>query len=316
VTALAFSPDGRVLVSGGYKELLVWDPATGKLLRKTGKLNGQVRAIAFGKDPAVVAVADGVPGRSGSVVLVNLETGAVTPLQQAKDEMLAVAWSPDGTLLATGGTDSVVRILQNKANSPPVELKGHTDWVSSVAFSPDGRLFASGSADRTARVWKTASWKEEFQLPLQITEPVNGVAFAPEGDLLAFATGGPEERAIRVWRTQGAFTELDPARPNMRNQLMQTRAIDTGACLPLAVTFAVGQPHSRMLVGCTDKSVRAIAPGGNTVATFTGHADWVYAVAASADGSRVASADAEGTIRIWNAAGKLQFTLTSGATLP
>ena len=316
VTGLAFSPDGKLLVSGGYKELLLWDPSTGRLVRKIGKLSGQVRALAFGADSGSIAVADGVPGRAGSVTLVNLETGAITAIQQAKDEMLAVAFSPDGKYVATGGTDSIVRIYAPGTTSAPVELKGHSDWISSVAFSPDGKLFASGSADKTARVWKTDTWKEIFQLPMQITEPVSAVAFANEGDLLAFATGGPDERAIRIWRTQGAFTEIDSTRPGQRNGLMQTRPIDTGACLPLSVTFGKAQPHSRMIVGCSDKTVRFIAPGGNTIATGAGHADWVYTVASSPDGTRIASAGADGAVKIWSPAGKLLFTLIEGTTQP
>ena len=315
VTALAFSPDGKLLVSGGYKELLLWDPASGKLIRKISKLAGQVRALAFAPDGSI-AVAAGVPGRAGSVTLVDLESGAFIAIQQAKDEMLAVAFSPDGKYLATGGTDSLVRIYTPATKAAPIELKGHTDWISGVAFSPDGKLFASGSADKTVRVWKTDTWKEVFQLPAQITEPVNAVAFANESDILAFATGGPDERAIRTWRTQGAFTELDPTRPGQRNGLMQTRPIDTGACLPLSVTFSKAQPHSRMIVGCTDKTVRAIAPGGNTIATMTGHTDWVYTVASSPDGTRIASAGADALVKIWTPAGKLLFILTEGTTQP
>src|ERR1019366_4599083 len=115
-------------------------------------------------------------------------------------------------------------------------------------------------------IWKTDTWKEEFQLPVQITEPVSGVAFATEGDLLAFAVGGPEERSVRVWRT--------------------------------------------------DKTVRLMGPGGNTIATATGHADWVYAVAASPDGLRLASGSGDGTVKIWGPAGKLLLTLGEGTTQP
>jgi WD40 repeat protein len=194
-----------------------------------GGLSGQVRAVAFNKDGRKLALAAGIAGRSGTVALLDLESGAITEIQHAKDEILAVAFSTDGKWLATGGTDSIVRVWNLETREAALELRGHTDWISALAFSPDGKLLASGSADRTARIWKTDSWKEQFQLPVQITEPVNGVAFSIEGDLLAFAVGGPEERAIRVWRTQGAFTEIDSSRPSAHNQLMRTRPIDTGA---------------------------------------------------------------------------------------
>jgi WD40 repeat protein len=301
VTALAFSPDGRLLASGAYKEVLLWDAATNHLLRHTGHLSGQVRSLAF-RDNHTLAVAEGVPGRSGAVSLLDIDTGAVTPIQQSKDEMLAVAFSADGKLLATGGTDAIVRIFEGTAQK--AELKGHTDWITSVAFSRDGKLFASAGTDKTARVWLTSTWKEEFQLPRELTEPVNSVAFSLEGDLLVFATGGPEEHAIRIWRTQGAFTELDPTRPNMKANLAQTRPVDTGACVPLSVIFAKTQPRSRMLVACTDKTVRVLGNGGNAVATLTGPADWVYSVAASPDGQRFASGSGDGTVKFWTASGQ------------
>jgi WD40 repeat protein len=309
VTALAFSPDGKTLVSGGYRELSLWDGATGKLLGKVGGLAGQVRALAFGNDSRRLAVATGVAGRSGAVALLDLESGASIPIEQAKDEILALAFSADGKWLATGGTDTIIRVWNLESKAAPLELKGHTDWISGLAFSPDGKLLASGSVDRTARIWKTGTWTEEFQLPAQITEPVSGVAFAGEGDLLAFTVGGPEEHSVRVWRTEGAFAEIDSSRPNARNRVLQTRPLDTGACQPLAVTFVKAQPHSRMVVGCTDKTLRVIGPGGNTFASAGGHTDWVYAVAASPDGSHLASGSGDGTIKIWGPAGKLLLTL-------
>jgi hypothetical protein len=296
ILALAFSPDGKLLVSGGYKELVLWDADSGKMLRKVGNLSGQVRALAFAKDPEIVAVADGVPGRSGEVVLVNLESGIVTPVQQSKDEIFALAWSADGKYLATAARDDIIRIYPGGA-----ELKGHTAAISSLAFSPDGSLLASGSADKTVRVWKTGTWNEEFRLPAQPLEPVNAVAFAPEGDLLAFATGGPEEHAIRIWRTQAA----------------QTRPIDTGACLPLALAFNKAQPRSRIIAGCTDHTLRTIAPTGNTLATINSHTDWVYTVASSPDGTRVVSAGADGIVKIWAAgAGNRPLSPLKGASLP
>jgi WD40 repeat protein len=64
-----------------------------------------------------------------------------------------------------------------------------------------------------------------------------------------------------------------------------------------------------MVVGCTDKTVRLMGPGGNTIATATGHTDWVYSVAASPDGLKLASGSGDGTVKIWGPAGKLLLTL-------
>ena len=66
----------------------------------------------------------------------------------------SVAFSPDGTLLASGSDDRTIRVRNLKQpNDRPIELKGHQDFVFSVAFSPDGTRLASGSQDDTVRVW-------------------------------------------------------------------------------------------------------------------------------------------------------------------
>jgi WD40 repeat protein len=134
--------------------------------------------------------------------------------------------------------------------------------------------------------------------------------------LLAFTVGGNDERAVRIWRTQGAFSEIDSSRPGARNQIMQTRVMDTGACMPLALAWLKAAQRSRMLVACADKTVRVMGPNGNALATLAGHADWVYAVTSLPDGSRIASGSGDGAVKIWNAAGRLLFTLQEGTTLP
>ena len=67
-----------------------------------------------------------------------------------------MSFSPDGTMLASGGEDSTVRLWDAKEGAPIVShLTGHSDQVSSVAFSADGQWVMSGSNDKTIRLWDT-----------------------------------------------------------------------------------------------------------------------------------------------------------------
>ena len=71
--------------------------------------------------------------------------------------MTGVAFSPDGTLLATASRDGTARIWDLATGTTRAVLQGHTDWLTGVAFSPDGTLLATASRDGTARIWDLAT---------------------------------------------------------------------------------------------------------------------------------------------------------------
>jgi WD40 repeat protein len=109
--------------------------------------------------------------------------------------VLGVAFSPNGTLLASGGNDGTVRLWEVATGTKVRKLTGHTGGVICVAFSPDGRLLASASGDKTVRLWEVATGNKVRTLTGH-TEGVNGVAFSPDGALLA--SGGKDE-TVRLW---------------------------------------------------------------------------------------------------------------------
>ena len=221
--------------------------------------------------------------KSARAALADMLPAAVRQLRSLLT-MAGIAWgvafSPDGKLLAAGGADNVARVWSVDEKKRTGELKGHTAWVLGTSFSADGKFLVTSSADRTAQVWEVGTWKMVAKLDQM--EPVSGAMFGPNAELVALAVSGPTNRMIHFRR---------------RDNTQVARQIDMGAPGPLGLVWAPA--GNRMYVPLTDKTVRVYDPNsGGHVATLTGHADWVYAAAVTLDGSKLATASADGTVKL------------------
>ena len=151
------------------------------------------------------------------------------------DSVFAVAFSPDGTLVATGSGDQAARLWDAASGLLIRTLTGHTRAVNGVAFSPDGTLLAtSGSIDKiAARLWDVATGQAARTL-VGHTQAVNGVAFSPDGALLA--TSGSIEQTIRLWSVgTGRAVRTLVGSPQARPGWLRWRSAPTGrACLVAA----------------------------------------------------------------------------------
>jgi WD40 repeat protein/serine/threonine protein kinase/DNA-binding XRE family transcriptional regulator len=147
VTGLAYSPDGkRMVTTGSDGQLAVWDAETGSNVF-VDRLRRSTR-------------------------------GAAMSLQGA-------SLSPDGKSLAVIGDDATVRVWDLETRKEVRLLSGHADLVTIVAYSPDGTHLATGSYDGTARVWDAATGETIFALNRDATNPVNAVAYDPSDHYLA-----------------------------------------------------------------------------------------------------------------------------------
>jgi len=201
VAAVAYSPDGKLLVAGGYNQAIIIDPANGDVKGKLSGQNGKVTAVAFNPRGDLLAVASGSAGAAGEIRLYKIEPGsmpsseAVKRIEAHRDVIYDLAFTPDGKTLASCGYDRLIKLWSVNTGEEIRTLKDHSDAIYSVSFSPDGTLLASGAADRAVKVWDVTTGNRLYTLG-ESTDWVYSVVWSPMGHTLAAAG---VDHSIRIW---------------------------------------------------------------------------------------------------------------------
>ncbi|MCD4686760.1 MAG: WD40 repeat domain-containing protein [Anaerolineae bacterium] len=205
---LVFRPDGTQLALGGHESSQQgtiwrweWNVEFPPLPTMTYSY-GYVTSIAYSPDSWVVAA--GMFDPDGRIQLWNAKSGTVTwTLEGHIGTVTSVNFSPDGTLLVSGGTDGIVRVWDWQHAAVVAEFREHQQAVASVLFSPDGTLIASLGLDGVVYLHDRMSGRAVYNWQAQsagngttsYTRPYR-LVFSPDGKLLASTDG---LRTIRVW---------------------------------------------------------------------------------------------------------------------
>lgn len=295
--------------------------------------------LTLDNNPSNALIAGSTPAEAEDALYRALQASQLQlTLSGHTDWVRAVAFSPDGTRLATASYDSTVRVWDTATGQELLTLTEHSRVVNSIAFSPDGTRLASAGGDGFIILWDAASGR---RLGVIDNETVpQAIAFSPDGGRLAAANA---DGSVRIWNvnTSQSLLRLFRHTAGLRDVAFSPDGLlfasagedgrvivwetQTGTPLysaspqfspgedPVPVNGVAFSPDGERIMTANDNGTATLwaFAGGEEMLTLSGHASFVFDVAFSPDGALLATAGGDGTAKVWEAAsGRALYTLS------
>jgi WD40 repeat protein len=294
VRTVGFSPDGQTILSGSGDGIIKLWSRDGKLLKTLTSHTANVAStgINFDNQRISTAVFDFSPdskllvsgSSEGVIKLWNRDGKLLKTLAEHTAKVSSVGFSPDGQMFATASDDKTVKLWSRDGILLTI-LKGHTGKITCATFSPDSQMIATGSADKTVKLWKS-----DGTLIANLSRHIDAVwtiSFSSNGQILA---SGSADKTVRLWSKSGAF--LNVLSTNGRVQNLKFRSDD------------------QSILSATENNIVDVWKlDGTPLETITGlGAVLNTGISFSPDYETIATANYDGTIRLWNLRNKLLHT--------
>jgi eukaryotic-like serine/threonine-protein kinase len=279
-----FSPDGKTLVSCGQDGTVrFWDVATGQSLRTIPAQDqaGEVNSAEFSADGRTLVTASD----DGKVRLWNLGTYVLEATIPAHKADAYARFAPDGRrLISAGRRDGLVKLWDIATYEQVVSIKASAKDLENVVFSPDGRTLATVGEDGYIKLWNSVDLSPTGSI-LVSGRPVYGLAFSADGTRIAT---GDVAGILRVW-DRSSFA----LRNEFRDAQQHTADIQS-------VAFLAGD---RMIVSAGGYAILKLwdAATGKCLGSLLGHTDKIWGVSISPDGTTLATASSDGSVKLWDA---------------
>jgi len=300
VSALAFSPDGKILAVSGYHEVLLHSADGSNLLARLVGESPRIESIAFSTNGALLAVAGSAPARFGEIQIWDVTTNELAhstngPLKSFKistDSIYGISFSPDTSKVAVGCADKTVRIIALADGKELLKFDGHGDWVFGTTFTLNGKRLLTGSRDRAMKLIDAANGQLIDDIN-KLLEPVLCIARHPKEDVVLYGGEGGSIRIYKMAENQG--------RTAANNDVNLVKEFER---LPGPVhTVAYSADGSLIAAGGSDREVRIYnAKDAKRTATLKGHDGAIFTVAFNPGTNQIAAAGYDGHVRIYETA--------------
>jgi len=282
ISSVTFSPDGRMIASGGGDNKIKLQTPEGQLIAVLQHTNDygdpNIINISFSSDNQMIASAD----MDGEIRLWSRDGKLLTKINHSnkppvdRRTVFSVAFSPDSQTFVSAGDDGIVR-LWKRNGTLITHFSGHKDGVKSVAFSPDGKTIATASKDNTIKMWEISG-----KLLTTITGhsgAINKVNFTPDGQKLVTAS---DDGTVRVRQISSiSISRLKGHSSSVKD-----------------VEFS---PDGQMIATASeDRTIKLWSRDGRIFKTLIGHSAKVNSISFSPDNKIIASVEYFGdSFRLW-----------------
>jgi WD40 repeat protein len=331
--SLVYSSDGKMLATAGFDGAVhLWDMIEAKEVATLKGANSTIRAVAFSSDGKALACVND----TGDAKIWDVATGTLTkslpglsePMREARGKLSAIAFAPDGELLAIAGQAQFkagtlgyiyeVRILEVQSGQSRWSHMGRGEGAMSLAFSPDGEVLASAG-------WRSVKlWNSQTGEPVRNLSPTRGgiysAAFTPDGrTLLGGGIVGPASPDGQ--QPAGTITLWDVGQGRILNTLEgQTRHVRVLAIAHNGKTVASGGWGPIRTFGNEQRIVSEVRlwdiGTGRLIWTFEGKSGEIGSLAFALDGNTLVYCDHDAVGVINVETGKLERTLTKTTRTP